>query len=395
MATPEPDPAALAELIHTVRQAATTHEQQLAALIARTRRAIITAVAAGTICYRGADDVLAEWDMPGLPKLWPVEVEAPVAYRRRHPDSGSALTAHHTICDILAAALPDEIDIGPTRHEHAAPVGDDGQEFDVSATVVLTVPVTADGADTAIRIAQDRLAEALTCADEPMQVTVDLDRAQWDTDRPRDAALDPDEDAPAHIAYPTAGWDLDLGPEQQLAQAREREDAARLALPALRAAIRTRAIRAVADDLGHLDDPAQRVDRFLADIGLDPLPRAWLVCIEASTTVTVTADHARHARALVADAAQARWTRRHERVGNDDAFTDTPRQSDDGRWQVTCNERLRVWARTADEHTAADIATRLARAHLDNLDLPQLHGHRLVVTGTAQVVDPVLDPDRD
>jgi hypothetical protein len=335
--------------------------------------------------------------MPRLPKLWPVEAEAPVAYRHRYPDSGAALAAaHHTICDTLAEVLPDGIDIGPTQLEHATPAADGGeQEFDVDATVVLTVPVTADDADTAIRKARARLADAITGLDDPLQIAVDLDRAQWDTDTPGEAALDPDDDVPAHRAHPAAGWDLDSGPQQQLAQARERQDSARLELAALRAAIRTRAIRAVGDDLGSLDDPAGHVDRFFCDIGLDPLPRAWLVSIEASTTVTVTADHARHARTLVADAAQARWPRRHPRVGNDDAFTDLPRQADDGRWQVTCNERLHVWARAADEHTAADVATRLARAHLDDLHLPQLHGHRLAVTGTAQVVDPVLDPDRD
>jgi hypothetical protein len=60
MATPEPDPAGLDEQIHTARQAATSDEQQLADLVARTRHAIITAVAARKICHRGADGVLAE-----------------------------------------------------------------------------------------------------------------------------------------------------------------------------------------------------------------------------------------------------------------------------------------------------------------------------------------------
>lgn len=401
MATPQPQQATPAALIRAVRNDAISHEEQHAALAAAARRAIITAVAAGTICHRGADDALAACGLPALPKLWPVDVEIAVAYRRTHRNAEYAVAAaHHTICDRLTAVLPDSIGVGPTRHEKATPAGTDvgeGQqvEFDVTATVVLTLPVTATDRETAIGIARDELNDEIKHAAGRLQLTLDVDHAQWDAGQPRDAVLDPDEDAPAHRARRAPGWDRSADTEQQLAEAHRRQSKAHLQLAALRRAIRTRAIRAVRDDLAHLDDAAERVDGFLTGLGLPPLPQAWLVCIDASTIATVHAADACQARAAVSAAAHARWSRRHERVSNDDLRIDTPHQGEDGRWSITCRESLRIWSRATDEPAAADAATRLARAHLDALDLPQLHGHRLAVTGTAQVVDPVLDPDRD
>lgn len=243
------------------------YHQQYAELAARTRQAVIAAIAEGTICPSGAASVLAEWGLPPLPTPWSVAV----------------------------------IVEGPAEATHPHPV------------------VDSDGHGDAV---------------------------------------------------------------------------GRIGLELLRRAIRSRVITAIGGDLAHLRDPAAQVDRFLTDIGLDPLPRAWLVCVNAATTVTLAAasnDHA-HTTAWAALAARTR----HQRINVDDYFIDTHGQwLEDGRWQATWGEILRVWVRAISEHAAADAATRLVRAHLDALAMPQLHGHRLHITGAVQTIDPVLDPAHD
>ncbi|GIF98766.1 hypothetical protein [Catellatospora citrea] len=240
--------------------------QQYAELAARTHRAVIAAMAEGTICPSGAAGVLAEWGLPPLPKPWSVAVT---------PQSPVEVPHHHPVGDCDADAV------------------------------------------------------------------------------------------------------------------------GRIRLELLRRAIRSRAITAVASgDLGRLRDPAARVDRFLIDIGLDPLPRAWLVCVNAATTLTLAAVGDDQARTTVWAAFAARTC--HQRISVEDFFIDTYAQGlEDGRWQAGCGEILRVWVRATSEHAAADAATRLVRAHLDALALPQLHGHRLRITGAAQTIDPVLDPAHD
>ncbi|WP_144120943.1 hypothetical protein [Catellatospora sichuanensis] len=378
----------------TVDPAGLDYSQLYAGLAARTRQAVISAVIDGTICAEAADSVLAEWGLPPLPKLWPVTATVAVGYCRAYHDPAEAGAAvqpfiHASLSQILdlgiAVGYPADIRVTP----HSG-----GPQFTVTATVALTVPVKADDADTALGTARRQLLDQITASRSGLPLFVDIQRASWSCAPPRPTELDLDRDAPTWTPASSEAEVAAEGPSAEPVWYHHRDAADRTRLGLLRRAIRSRVITAVGDDLAHLPDPAARVDRFLADIGLDPLPRAWLVCVNAATTLTLPAAGNDRAQATVQAAFAARTC--HERISVDDYFIDAHGQwLDNGLWQATWGETLRVWVRAPDQHTAADAATRLARAHLDALDLPQLHGHRLHVTGAAQTIDPVLDPARD
>ncbi|MBM0240521.1 hypothetical protein JNW88_31770 [Micromonospora sp. ATA32] len=89
-------------------------------------------------------------------------------------------------------------------------------------------------------------------------------------------------------AQPVAGA-VPLTDVNGLAAATAARDAAMQALNGLRRSIRARAIRALVDDEfgGIYQHAAQRVNQFLVDLRLDPLPRAHHVTVTADLTLPV------------------------------------------------------------------------------------------------------------
>jgi hypothetical protein len=383
--------------IRALRQAAEEHEHQYAALAARTRRALTAAVIDGTLCHEGAAQALYEWGLPALPSLWRLSIAATVDYRHPYSDPAAAAREAHALIharltEILGPAAtisqPYNVKVTPA----AAPVGLQPR-FTVSASVRLTVAVKALNPHAALTAARGQLPAHAIAGHSP-QVSLAVNHAIWSCSPPAPAVLDLDADAPPWTPPAARPATVRAATPGRLAWAHRHEAVTRTRLQRLQRAIRTRALAAARTDLGHLTDPMARVGQFLAGIGLQPAPPAWLVCVSATTILTLPATSYQDAHETVWAAAAGRAG--HEQISVDDHFlADDGQWPEDGAWQGTWGETLQVWVRAADEHTAADAATRLVRAYLDALAVPQLHGHRLRVTGTVQTIDPVWDPVRD
>ncbi|MEU8007471.1 hypothetical protein AB0B66_40465 [Catellatospora sp. NPDC049111] len=383
--------------IHALRQGALELDEQHAALRARTRRALLAAVIDATLRREQAARMLTDLGMVGLPMLWQVTATVPVAYRRLYPDLATAAAGVQPfVHDSLSRIVGVGVAIGHPHDVQITPEYEDENEsdYEVTATVTLTVAVKATDYDTALRTAARQLDAELAAADNTT-IRAMPGRASWRISAPAPAPIDLDVDAPTwpgtrHASPP----DSVPGTPRQLVKARRRQADAHTGLQHLQQAIRSRVIAELGKGPDRVDDLAVWADGFLAEVGLEPLPRAWMLCIAAATVLTVPAEGIDQAREAVRAAFHDR--RRHERISVDDHFLDTHGQwPAAGQWQGTWGETVRVWVRTADEHSAADAATRLVRNHLDALALPQLHGHRLHITGTVQTIDPVLDPARD
>ncbi len=359
---------------------------QYAAFAARVRRAVLAAVIDGTICHRGAHDVLTEWELPGLPMAWHIQVLVPVTHHVTDPDA-----AVHVIYERLTAALSDPISVHTVRDIRRIPTDTvAGPGYDVIATAVLYIRIIAADAATAENLARDLLRDAYTANANAIGMAWDLSAARWDTDHPTDADLVLDRDAPITAEATTAETRPDHVADSSEPHSQRLEQ--------LKAAIRNRAIRAIRQDLAAFDEPWEMVDRFLADLGLPPLPHAWLVLVYTATTVTLAADSAEDALTRIRAAARHRGCRTHRRVDVDHTHTDTPTNAGGGLWQATRYEHLYISIRDNGSGSGQDptgAATRLATAHLDALGLDQPHGHRLIIAATRYVIDPILDPDQD
>jgi hypothetical protein len=101
------------------------------------------------------------------------------------------------------------------------------------------------------------------------------------------------EPQPATVSLAAAGDDL--------AAATAARDAATEALADLRRKIRHRAVTAlVTDEIGgEYEQTAERVERFLLDLGFDALPRAYFVAVTVDVTLRVRAANREQAYGLV------------------------------------------------------------------------------------------------
>ncbi|WDQ02236.1 hypothetical protein PVK74_10660 [Micromonospora chalcea] len=179
-------------------------------------------------------------------------------------------------------------------------------------------------------------------------------------------------------------------------------DAAVQAFADLRRSIRARAVRGLVDDEigGIYQQTAERVDRFLVDLGLDRLPRAHHVTVVADLTLPVGTGTARDACDAAREVMRAATTSSPDEMRPWTAYGWTIPEyamcDEDGwriPWRHEYDMRLRGHA-TSDDATAA--AEALARADLARA-LAGIDYALVTVTASAEAVgiDIYLDPDRD
>ncbi|MFI7609260.1 hypothetical protein ACIBTV_29685 [Micromonospora sp. NPDC049366] len=372
--------------------------QQRQGLAVAARCALITALHEGLICRPGCEDALTGWGLEPLPRQWTVRADARLSFPRAHADDAEARAqARFGVPDELRELAPP-VAVYPQRVIDVAPVpdgaGQSGQRpYRISVQVTLHTWVTATRGSDALEIARTAVQAQLPAL---AAAGITLTGLTWhDVDRPEDA---PAEGIP--IAALSAA-EL-VSPADDLAAATAARDTAVTALTGLKRAIRTRAIRALADDEigGSYPHTAQRVDRFLVELGLDPLPRAHHVTVSVELTVPGgdgTAQDAHDRARQLMRAVTTDWP--------DDARPWTadgwpiPEHAtvEEGRWRIAWRHEYGMWLRG---HPTATSAATVAEAHA-RTDLTRAlrgSGHRLT-TVTVHVnsvgVDLYLDPDRD
>ncbi|RAO00754.1 hypothetical protein [Micromonospora noduli] len=390
-------PADQARALHADTTAAI---EQRAALAVEARCALIAALRSRLICRPGCEDALATWGLEPLPQRWTVSAEAQLVYTRSH-------TNHDEVREQARWGVPDElrllqpamavypqhvIDVAP------APDGDDApgpQRYTITVQVMLQTWATAVREADAREIARTTTDTHLRALAE---AGITLTTPIWQrTDNPDEATPDP---IGTH-AQPAAGA-VQLTDADELAAATAARDAAVQALAGLRRSIRARAIRALVDDEfgGVHQHAAQRVNQFLVDLGLDPLPQAHHITVTADLTLPVGDGTAQDA----GDAARHRM-RAATTINPDEARPWTSygwsipenATADQDGWRILWRHEYEMWLRGHD--TPADATT--AAEALVGADLTRaLAGtDHCLVTVTASVesqgIDFHLDPDSD
>ena len=174
------------------------------------------------------------------------------------------------------------------------------------------------------------------------------------------------------------------------------------ALADLRRSIRARAIRALVDDEigGIYHHTAQRVDRFLVDLGFDRLPRADHVTVLADLRLPAGAGTAREACDAARDVMRAATTNCPDDTRPWTAYGWTiPEHAacDQEGWQVPWRHEYDMWVGGhATSHDARAAAEDLVRVNLARA-LAGVDYALLTVTASVETVgiDLYLDPDRD
>ncbi|MBM0224870.1 hypothetical protein [Micromonospora sp. ATA51] len=174
------------------------------------------------------------------------------------------------------------------------------------------------------------------------------------------------------------------------------------ALADLRRAIRTWAIRALVDDEigGIYQHTAQRVNQFLTDLGLGPLPRAHHVTVVADLTLPVAAGTARQACDAARDTMRPATTSWPDAARPWTAYgwTDPEEAVPDGDgWRVAWRHEYEMWLRGhTTSATATTGAEALARGDLRRA-LTGVGYHLVAVSVTVEDVgvDLYLDTDND
>jgi hypothetical protein len=266
-------------------------------LATEARRALIAAWKAGRICRTGCADALTGWGLELPPGELTMSADGQMSYARMHTAEEAAREeARHHVPQELHRLLP-KVDAWPVRVIEVAliPGEDDHPEahpYWITVRVALRVPVTATSKAAAITSA-----EAMVNARQPELADADvtLTGLTWHVyDGPDDLIHAPDpEPQPATVRPAAAGGDL--------AAATAARDAATEALADLRRQIRHRAITAlVTEEIGgEYEQTAERVERFLLDLGFDRLPRAYFVAVTVEVTLRVRAANAQQTYGLV------------------------------------------------------------------------------------------------
>ncbi|MER7457321.1 hypothetical protein [Micromonospora sp. NPDC126480] len=384
------------------KQLQTLHAETIAAIEQRqtlateARSALIAALRDRLICRPGCEDALATWGLEPLPQRWTVTGQAQLSYTRPHADLGEAREqARFGVPDELHHLEP-AMAVYPRHVIDVIPDGEpDSRRYRITVQVTLQTWVTATGEAAALddaRAAVEGHLPALAAAG------ITLTGLTWQgTDGADDV---PADDIDAEMR-PVAG-NVRLTDVDDLTVAAAARDEAVQALADLRRSIRARAISALVDDEigGVYQHTAQRVDRFLVDLGLDPLPRAHHVTVVADLILSAGTGTARQAYDAVRDAMRAATTSSPDKERPWTAYGWTvpehaAREQDGWRilWRHEYDMRLRGHTTTAEATTAAEA---LVRADLSRALTGVEH---TVVTVRVSVegvgVDLYLDPDRD
>ncbi|MDG4838362.1 hypothetical protein O7631_17725 [Micromonospora sp. WMMD967] len=390
-------PADWASALHAETAAAI---EQRAALAVAARCALIDALRSRLICRPGCEDALATWGLDPLPQRWTISAGAQLSYTRSHTNDDEAREqARWGVPDDLRLLQPaiavypqHVIDVAP------APEADDEpgpQPYRITVQVMLQTWATAvreTDAHDATRTTMDAHLRALA------EAGITLSRLTWQSVDSPDEALPDDVDTDVG---PLVGAVM-LTAVDGFAAATAARDRALQALADLRRSIRARSIRALVDDEfgGNYQHAAQRVNQFLVDLGLDPLPQAHHVTVIADLTLPVgdgtsddACDAARHRMRAVTtiNPDEARpWTAYGWTIPENAT-------ADQDGWRMPWQHEYEMWLRghatPADATTAAEALVRadLTRA-LAGID------HNLV-TVTSSVeghgIDFYLDPDSD
>ncbi len=394
--TRQPTDATLPNQIRTLRADTIAAIEQRQALAVEARAALIGALRDRLICRPGCEDALATWGLEPLPQRWTVSAQAQMSYTRPHADLGEAREqARFGVPDELRELDP-AVAVYPRQVIDVIPDGGpDSRRYRITVQVTLQTWVTATGeadALTAARAAVEGHLLALANAG------ITLTGLTW---QGTDGADDVPADDIDPEARPVAGT-VQLTDIDDLPAATAAHDKAVQALADLRRSIRARAISALLDDEigGVYQHTAQRVDRFLVDLGLDPLPPAHHVTVVADLILPAGTGAAREAYDAVRDAMRAATTSSPIEYRPWTAYGWTVPEyatyEQDGwriLWRHEYDMQLRGHATTADAITAAEA---LVRADLSRALTGVEH---TVVTVTVTVegfgVDLYLDPDRD
>ncbi|MBO4209796.1 hypothetical protein [Micromonospora echinofusca] len=385
--------------LHAETIAAVEQQQTLAV---EARRLLIAALHEGVICRPGCEDALTAWGLEPLPQRWTVSAAGHLSYTREHTDHDEArqqacfgVPAELGLLRFPMAAYPRQvIDVTPVPKESDGRPGTG--RFRITVAVAVWTWVTATRATDAINAARTAVESELPGL---AAVGINLTGLTWQgAEGSDDIPLDePDTDPRPAVASVVPPADVD-----DPAAATTARDAAVRALADLRHRIRTRAIRALADDelCGDYQRIAVRVDQFLVDLGLDALPWAHHVTVVVDLTLPA-------GEGTAVDACDtARNTMRAATVGYPDetrpwTADGWPRPEhatiDQDGWRMPWRHEYEMWLRDqatpADATAAAEAVVRadLTRvlANVDHL-LPTVTVH---VEGVG--VDRYLDPDRD
>lgn len=383
--------------LHAETAAAIAQRQTLAV---EARAALITALRNRLICRPGCEDALATWGLEPLPHRWTICAEAQLSHTRSHVDHQEAREqARFGVPDELRHLQPaiavyprHVIDVAPMANSSNQP-GPPSYRITVQVTIQTWVTATreADAHEAARQIMQGHL---LVLADAGITVT----GLTWQvTDSPDDVPADDVTDtSPAPAAMRVTGLADDLS------AATAARDGAMQRLTDLKRSIRVRAIRALIDEEigGVYQHTAERVDGFLTDLGLDPLPRAHHLTVAAELILTIAAGTAREACDTARDLMHTATTstpdesRPWTAYGWADPEHATPEQ--DG-WRIPWRHEYEMWLR---HHSSPDDATTaaeaLAREDLNRV-LAGVDHHQITVAATVEAfgIDLYLDPDRD
>lgn len=378
--------------------AAVEHRDQLAT---QARQELIDALRAGVICRPGCEDALATWGLEPLPRRWAVPTDGELSYTRAHADADEAREqarwgVPHEVRQLLptmAIYTRQVIDVTPvpgeTNDDHPG-----GRRYRITVQVTVQQWLTAT-----------READAHTAARTTLETHLPGLAAAGITLTRLTSPTAPDDDLPNSIGTDgrpvvSVGEVADAGDD--LAAATAARDAAVQALADLRHSIRVRAIRALVDDelAGSYAHATQRVDRFLANLGLARLPRAHQVTVAADVRLRVCASTAQDAVDQAWDTMRAVTTSSPDEARPWTAYGwsypeyATPHQE---RWHVPWRHDYEMWLRghgSADD--AAQAAEALARADLTRA-LAGVDHDLIAVTATVEGVgvDLYLNPDTD
>ncbi|MEU9828592.1 hypothetical protein [Micromonospora chersina] len=392
--------ANLAEQIRTLHTETIAAIEQRQALAAEARSALIAALRNRLICRPGCEDALAAWGLEPLPHRWTVSADAQLSHTRTHADLDEAREqARFGVPDELRLLEP-AVAVYPRRVIDVTPAPPGNGQPD-PRRYRITVQVTVQTWVTATREAQAlRTAAAIVEGHLPAlaDAGISLTRLRWQgTDGPDDVPVD-DIDTKVQ---PVSGT-VQLTDADDLPAATAAQDAAMQDLAALRRNIRARAIRALVDDeIGGCYQPtAERVNQFLADLGLAGLPRAHHVTVIADLTLRLPAGTASEACDAARDTLQAATTDYPDEARPWTAYGWTvPEYAtvDQDGWRVPWRHEYEMWLRShttsADATATAEV---LVRADL-NRALADVEQTSITLTATVESagIDLYLDPDRD
>ncbi|MET7808566.1 hypothetical protein [Micromonospora chersina] len=383
--------------LHTETIAAIEHRQALAA---EARSALIAALRNRLICRPGCEDALATWGLEPLPHRWTVSADAQLSHTRTHAGLGEAREqARFGVPDELRLLEPamavyprHVINVTPAPAENGQP---DPRRYHIAVQVTVQTWVTATREAQALRAAAAIVESHLPAlADAGLALT----GLRWQgAHGPDDVPLD---DIGTN-GWPEAGA-VQLTDADDLPAATAARDAAMQDLAALRRTIRTRAIRALVDDEigGCYQRTAERVNQFLADLGLAGLPRAHHVTVVADVTLRLLAGTASEACDAARDTMRTATTDSPDQARPWTAYGWTiPEHAtvDQDGWRVPWRHEYDMWLR--GHATSADAtATAEGLVHADlTRALADVDHTSITLTATVEGagIDLYLDPDRD